>query len=388
MMPVPTVFDIARIAALPDPVLRNLQITLCYHRLALVLAERTGREANWCTFAAWASRQAGQTIRREDLARTLETALGDEDRIRAAEQFAAGVRRVGVRLKSRKLVELMWKAADPERAFTHASEAVARGNLKVFAEIAHEFARFYAACLPDAGFDEPNLESFLEGLRPGPPPDGQDLLHRAFRCYYEGLFETGPEARSQLLFLANLLIGFHEQTRLQPEIVEALEAPVISPRTFVQNLVRAYYPDSPWLANALLALLRGAGRLVRFDAFVETYLSGARRQAQSLTTRAMMTIELPPDVRLRLGQDLTAGFPPALRRITHPELSELLAQIDPTPDSRTGSGAAFWGDLPDRIHFIADLFRSHHAAVELFDPPFTPDQIAALQEDRLPSGRL
>jgi hypothetical protein len=42
-----TISEVERIAALSDPVLRNLQITQCYHELALVLAERTGGSANW-----------------------------------------------------------------------------------------------------------------------------------------------------------------------------------------------------------------------------------------------------------------------------------------------------------------------------------------------------
>jgi hypothetical protein len=74
----PTISDVARIAALTDPVLGNLQITQCYHELALVQMERTGCWANWCTFATWASKQAGQTIRKEDLGRVLEIALGSE----------------------------------------------------------------------------------------------------------------------------------------------------------------------------------------------------------------------------------------------------------------------------------------------------------------------
>src|SRR5919197_4521255 len=58
--------EVARIAARTDPVIRNLQITECYSRLAAAVADgRPG--ANWCTFATWASRQAGSTIRGEDL---------------------------------------------------------------------------------------------------------------------------------------------------------------------------------------------------------------------------------------------------------------------------------------------------------------------------------
>ena len=71
----PTPADIDRIASLTDPVLRNLQITQCYHELSNAMAALTGPLANWCTFATWASKQAGQSIRKEDLARTFEDLL-------------------------------------------------------------------------------------------------------------------------------------------------------------------------------------------------------------------------------------------------------------------------------------------------------------------------
>ena len=85
--PVPTVQDVRRIAAIANPVLRNLEITHCYGRLSAAMVQRTGRCANWCTFATWASRQAGRTIRGEDLIETLRTRLG----ARSAAAASAGV---------------------------------------------------------------------------------------------------------------------------------------------------------------------------------------------------------------------------------------------------------------------------------------------------------
>src|SRR6476660_5043129 len=73
---IPTVADVDRISSILDPVIRNLQITQCYHELSAAMAERTGLNANWCTFATWASKQAGQTIRKEDLERMFASALG------------------------------------------------------------------------------------------------------------------------------------------------------------------------------------------------------------------------------------------------------------------------------------------------------------------------
>lgn len=58
---VPGVAEIDRIAALPDPVVRNLWITQSYAELSVAFARRTGGGANWCTFATWASKQAGRS---------------------------------------------------------------------------------------------------------------------------------------------------------------------------------------------------------------------------------------------------------------------------------------------------------------------------------------
>jgi hypothetical protein len=47
----PTVHDVRRIVASSNPVIRNLEITLCYARLSEAMLLRTGRCANWCTYA-------------------------------------------------------------------------------------------------------------------------------------------------------------------------------------------------------------------------------------------------------------------------------------------------------------------------------------------------
>jgi hypothetical protein len=91
---------------------------------------------------------------------------------------------------------------------------------------------------------------------------------------------------------------------------------------------------------------------------------------------------------LRLGDDLSTEFPSALRQIVNPDLLTLLAQIDPTPDSPRDSGAIDWADLADRIHFIADLFRCYADCADLFELPFTSEQIAQLKAGRLPAGQL
>jgi hypothetical protein len=59
--------EVGRIAAMTDPAARNRLITEAYSRLSVEVARRVEGHANWCTYATWASRQAGVTIRHEDL---------------------------------------------------------------------------------------------------------------------------------------------------------------------------------------------------------------------------------------------------------------------------------------------------------------------------------
>ncbi len=72
MTPLPT--DLAQIAGITDNlVLRNLLITQRYHDLSRALAETMGndRDVNWSTFATWASKTAGLSIRDEEVSLAL-----------------------------------------------------------------------------------------------------------------------------------------------------------------------------------------------------------------------------------------------------------------------------------------------------------------------------
>ena len=95
-----------------------------------------------------------------------------------------------------------------------------------------------------------------------------------------------------------------------------------------------------------------------------------------------------PDCPLQLSQDLPGKFPPELQTITSTDLKTLLARVDPTPDSLLETGAVDWADLPDRLHFIVDLFRVYAVSSDLLEPPFTPEQVAELKTGKVPEGRL
>jgi hypothetical protein len=255
----------------------------------------------------------------------------------------------------------------------------------VFEEIGFAFARFLAM-YADGSPDEAKLAEFLEGLSSGDPPEGQSYLQQAFTHYHRALQSEDSAARAQLLLLANLEIGFHEQNRLQPEIMEAMNSPIMDPRVLRRRLLEELFPtpESGWrtwlagLGERAQPVLEARDRLA----------DEARRIGRLAITEHLMTLDMPDGRTLRLGRDLDASFPEMLRRVQLPELAALLARVDPTPDSAAETGAADWSVLPDRMHFIADLFRAYHLSSALFDEPFTAEQIAQIKAGRRPNGRL
>jgi hypothetical protein len=289
---------------------------------------------------------------------------------------------MGARAGGASVERLVWQTWNPMEAFDRASDAVARGNLKVFDEIGRAFAHFYAVCAADTVFDADRIARFCDEFRPGEPPAGQQYLRQAFARYYQALFETDPQARAELLLLANIEVGLHEQTRLQPEILEALDAPVPDAAAFKRQLAAAFLRQGDWLALAGWIWSRLTGRPTPLDIAAERFVAELQRQARLITTEFLMSIELPGGRRLRLGEDLAVEYPPALRHLTNADLMALLARIDPTPDSTRGTGTADWADLPQRLHFILDMFRCYAQSADLFNPPFSREQIAAMKAGR------
>lgn len=368
-----TTAKVDRIAEMTDPVFRNLQITQSYHELSLLISQRTGPCANWCTFATWASRQAGQTIRQEDLLMALENHLAADPLVsHAIYDLAKATLERGAQMDKQRIAQLVWELLDPTAAMRRASAAVARGNQKVYAEIAREFARFLDACGNDSTYDTDNIARFCNALKPGDPPDGQRYLNQAFHRYYQAFFEQDKKKKNELVLLANLEIGFHEQNRLQPEIAEGMEASVADPRQFKDNLIQSLFPNQSWIAS-LVSMFRNFFNMPSpLDAAAGKFATEARQRIRLFLTARMMELGFPKGVRLRLGKDLKAHFPPDLQKLTNPDLIALLKIIDPTPDDLNETAAIDWANLYDRLHFIADLFRCYQETPDLLSPPFDP----------------
>jgi hypothetical protein len=377
--------DVRRISEMDDPVLRNLYITQCYYDLSQALAHWLPQGANWCTVGTWASRQAGQSIRKEDLWRTLQRLLQQSTEVNQALETLEIQTTNGDEITTESLtgaVNALAEALNPAEAFERVSQEVARGNLKVFAEIGFEFARFLA--LFDGGLPkEDAVTAFCSTLIPGDPPQGQRYLRQAFTHYYAALKAENEKERAELMLLANLEIGFHEQTRLQPEIRAAMDAPVYDPAALRRRLLLELFPSVH--SRMRLVILRLAGRAGTLLAARDHLATETQRLGRHVVTEYLMTLELPHGRILHLGDDLRLGFPVPLQTITNPSLQELLMRVDPSPDIRSSTGTEDWSDLSQRIFYIAALFRAFHLDPLLFDPPFSESQLQQMKGGRVPA---
>lgn len=379
----PTVAEVARIAAIQNRVLRNLEITECYAQLSQAMRARTGGDANWCTFATWASRQAGVTIRGEDLLDGFRRRIGAAAGLFAPWQaINRWLLRKGLFAPESKLGRIVAEIHTPFDGFEHSSEQVAIGNRKVFEEIAHEFARFLATVPADAVVAGAEFRAFAAGLKAGPPPDGQDFLREAFSYYQQQRHEADPTTRAALLLLANLTIGLHEQTRLQPQIAAAVDTPVTTAEELGQRVLLVLFPGASEWPRLLLRPVRAS---------VGWIAKGIRRGAIMLTretvTGSLMVLGLPNAV-LALGRNLDAPIPATFVPVSQPMLRRFLEEHDLCGDGTGDCGATDWSDLPQRMHYILHLFRAFAHEHTLFARPFSAEEVAQFRAGVVPDGRL
>ena len=363
--------DLQRIARLTQPVLRNLLITQRYHDLSHDLAGALGRaDANWATFATWASKTAGRSIREEDVPPELTQFLRKEAAL--DQRFDHFYRRLGPLARFAPRLDPFEVA---RAILAEVARQIAEGNLRVYAELAPlfaEFAHFAAA----SERSEAALETFLAQRTPGPADrGGQDALKLAFGSYYRATTTQDPAVRSELILLGNVMIGLHEQTRLQDNIAGALNAP------FSEAVYVRFGAAGPaFLRPLLCALIRGGVRL-----FARGLLDDWRR----LATRFMMKLATPDGDTIPLGADLPQErFDPLLTKLENTELLAVLRRYDAHLDTTRGSAALDWTILQDRMRFIAELFRVNQRDPSWFDQPFEANQRAEFEAGRVPAGKL
>lgn len=362
----PSPEQVDRIAGMPDPVLRNCFITEGYHKLAAAMAARAPGFNNWLMFAVWASKEAGRTIRGEDLTANLERYLKvPASWLAPVEALWRALLRRGLLSPETRLGRLVRAIPGPLDAIERASAAIADGNKLIFGEIARAFARYLSG--------EP-VDQFLSIFTSGEPPAGQTCLRRAFEHYEQSYTEQGADRRAQLEYLANIEIAWHEQVRAQPLVKDAIDGPVLEIRELGERVLFVLAP--PPLRVAALAVAAGLA--------VKPFAAFGMRIARAVVTEALMTMSVP-GMTLSLGRDIDLPCPACLSQIDLPELRELLGKFD---GDNPKCGADDWTSLDQRMRYIARFFRVFHPDMSLRAEPFTPGQIQQMRAGILPSGAL
>ena len=201
--------------------------------------------------------------------------------------------------------------------------------------------------------------------------------------HYERLRVEGePKARAELAVLANLEIALHEQTRLQPEIREALDAAHARKKDLGGRALVALFPSAERSRTVVRAPAAAAVGVVA--AGLQRTSRGVAREA---IIDALLVLTLPTRV-LALGTHLDDAYPDVLNEPADPELNELLAQFEPVPPAVDDCGARDWSELHQRMHYIVHLFRVFHLTEELASPPFTPEQVESFSRGVVPDGEL
>ncbi len=365
--------DLERIAQLQDAVIRNLLITQRYHDLSHELAGVLGlSNANWSTFACWASKTAGISIRMQEVPAEFSAALHAEAKLE--EKLSKLYTKLG--FLGRLLVPRQ-NPLDLARAIiAEVSSQIAEGNLKVYAELAPLFAKFaYTFSSPGSRTKE-RLDAFLNDLKPGPASkDGQEDLKEAFTAYFVAADTEDEIMKAQLILYGNVKIGLHEQTRLQQNIAGGIDAP------FTDRVYEQFFAHKNWLLQPVVKWFTVGA--------VKVFAREFRDDWQRLATRFMMRLSTPDGHEIPLGVDLPAGeFPPELAVLTYEQLISLLLEYDPDLTTTKGSAAVDWVRLKDRMRFIGELFRIKQRRPHWFNPPFTSGQRLELEAGRVPVGPL
>lgn len=203
--------------------------------------------------------------------------------------------------------------------FKDSGGELADGNREIFKNIAPHFARFNRIFRNSENRNNPQaIKEFMSEFD-RLEKKGHKVAHlrKGFEAYIAAMNETDTNAKQEHMLRGNLLLGYHEQ----------------------KNVVDGH------LKRSMTSVLGKTGR--------------------KLGTLMLMDLRFPWE-NIRIANDVPGGYPRHLRTIEDPETWKVIKTVDPTPHSTRGSGVSDYSDFKDRIHFIADLFRTRHTEQRLW----------------------
>ncbi len=365
------------VLGIEDRVLRNYWITQSYADLSRALATLLAPDtANWCTFAAWASRTVGENLRGEDLPDWLRDRVTQDDGMMGAVDKTNARHR---RLHKVGLVHhltsdrIMGVVAD---AFGATALNLSEGNSIVFAEIGRAGAAFVAAYGAGATTTRAAARRHvLSACARAAPFEGVNRLEAGFAFWCDAMDTDDVRLRSQRIMAGTVQLGAHEQNRLQAAVADSMDMGVNQMVTRVaQDLLKraGWLRPLVWLVERTLRPI--ADCVARLWDDVMTEFVGAADT---------------PEGRLRLGHDVPPlpgqPFTPLdLVAPLMPELTALLGRFDRSQGDGQGSAAGNWVEFDDRMNFILNLFVSRHHHRPMFDPPLPAEVVVQLEAGTIP----
>ncbi len=326
--------------------LRNHLVTLCYVDMGKAMAVLLGQDdANWTSLAVWPSFTVGETIRAAD------DPLGLKRMLHLAKSDPIGLARTATTTR------VMRGRSSGGRVL---NRSLAVGNRGVFFEIGLCWADFLKTFGSAPLADEQTVTEFQKFAEridrlPLPPgklwPDGnREQLKKAFAAYIEAMGCTDPKRKAELILLANVCMGDHEQRRLQGWLDLSMLNPV---RIMTKPIAKV-----------------DDGKLV---GKVEDGWSHA-------LTRHVFVVKMGKE-SVRVGKPVPplhdVQYPAPLDTLLDPDVS---TEFDRVVNAGQGArnGAGHWNNIDDRMSFIASLFRARQRAGLVGVSPYTPEQEAQI----------
>ncbi len=358
------------VAAMNDPVARNLRITQLYHELELAMADVfASDDLSWCAYGVWASRQVGDAMQGlpTDHVRSLLDDPGFIGNLALPPDLDRWARRllpVAQRVPDSLLAAVL-DALQPNLA-----RALGQGNHRVFTELAPTFAGF-VDLVHDTDGDPDAIEARLPHLyeRLGhvtyPGGAGYELTVLC-DCYLRAIRSADPHERAQLIFYANLRGAHYEQQRVQGPLEDVTDV--------ILELPASAMGQAGAVGSTLRALDRAAPRTTHRVRHTIGAVVG------NTVTDIAVRVNTPVD-DLAVGDALRiegsgASYPPDLRELDLPEFRQFLQHPDDWmslgPEPAAEIRVDNWVNYHERMPFIAHVMRMRQQSTELRQPPFPP----------------
>lgn len=230
----------------------------------------------------------------------------------------------------------------PGRNHIHLANGLAMGD------IGDPVGRFIVGFRHDTAPDPHKLEAFLAAL-----PD--DEVREVFHAYYGAVWEQDPQTKQELTLLGNLTYARREQVRLDSFLNRALSD----------------LPGPDVVMVPLAACLLGLAGLGTVHGFLTGKLRMRWRGFEANLHEDVPRSRNADNLAVNKVRNYHALKTPALRQ----QLDDWRARCGVAGldgDSMAGSGAEDWGDLPARMHFIAEMVREHLCDPGLYAAPGGP----------------